>query len=134
MPIFLAETYQDRTKPEPRIDPRRVMEFLEGSDEARTAPIDEYNRLILSIPIKYGFSCDEAGDISQPEEDQKPRQLISELRLPCGKPIHVLIFEAPMRPFCDLAATLGIASGTIGFIRQRSFGRLRKRLPGLGLS
>jgi hypothetical protein len=134
MPIFLAETYQDRMKPARLTAPRLVMESLEGNDEARTVLLDEYTKLIGSIPTKCGFSRDEAGHIFQAEEHQKPRQLISKLRLPRGKPIHMLIFEEPLRPYCDLAATLEIASGTIGFIRQRRRGPLRKRPLDMGLS
>ena len=46
-------------------DTRLVRECLEGNEEAWSALIDKYKNLIFSIPIKYGFSQDEATDIFQ---------------------------------------------------------------------
>jgi RNA polymerase sigma factor (sigma-70 family) len=42
-----------------------VQECLKGSEEAWSALIDKYKNLIFSIPIKYGFSPDEANEIFQ---------------------------------------------------------------------
>lgn len=42
-----------------------VQKCLKGSEEAWSALIDKYKNLIFSIPIKYGFSSDEATDIFQ---------------------------------------------------------------------
>ena len=46
-------------------DTRLVKECLQGSEEAWSALVDKYKNLIFSIPIKYGFSSDEATDIFQ---------------------------------------------------------------------
>lgn len=46
-------------------DTRLVKECLHGSEEAWSALIDMYKNLIFSIPIKYGFSTDDATDIFQ---------------------------------------------------------------------
>ncbi len=46
-------------------DTRLVKECLDGSEEAWSALVDKYKNLIFSIPIKYGFSSDEATDIFQ---------------------------------------------------------------------
>ncbi len=198
MPIFSTETSQERTERASPSDARMVKECLDGSDDAWAILIDKYKNLIFSIPIKHGFSRDEAGDIfqavcldllsglsnlrkpealpkwimqvtshkchrrwreqqrmvpdsesdhaepsvtsraeeilSEAEEEQTLRQVISELPPRCRQLIHMLFFEEPARPYCDVAATLGIATGSIGFIRQRCLGRLRKRLLDLGLS
>jgi RNA polymerase sigma factor (sigma-70 family) len=48
-----------------RQDALLVQECLKGSEEAWSALIDKYKNLIFSIPIKYGFSRDEATDIFQ---------------------------------------------------------------------
>jgi RNA polymerase sigma factor (sigma-70 family) len=72
--------------------------------------------------------------LSEAEEEQSLRQVVSELPPRCRQLIHMLFFEEPSRPYRDVAATLGIATGSIGFIRQRCLGRLRKRLLELGLS
>ncbi|MGH9864366.1 MAG: RNA polymerase sigma factor [Candidatus Acidiferrales bacterium] len=49
----------------PWTDTRLVQECLRGKDEAWSALIDKYKNLIFSIPIKYGFSPDDATDIFQ---------------------------------------------------------------------
>jgi RNA polymerase sigma factor (sigma-70 family) len=46
-------------------DTRLVKECLSGSEEAWSALVDKYKNLIFSIPIKYGFSSDDATDIFQ---------------------------------------------------------------------
>src|SRR5579863_9773456 len=46
-------------------DARLVRECLDGNEEAWSALIDKYKNLIFSIPIKYGFSADDATDIFQ---------------------------------------------------------------------
>jgi DNA-directed RNA polymerase specialized sigma24 family protein len=46
----------------------------------------------------------------------------------------MLFFEEPARPYQEVAQTLGIATGSIGFIRQRCLERLRKRLLEVGFS
>jgi RNA polymerase sigma factor (sigma-70 family) len=48
-----------------RQDEFLVQECLKGSEEAWSALIDKYKNLIFSIPIKYGFSRDEATDLFQ---------------------------------------------------------------------
>ncbi|MGI8962062.1 MAG: RNA polymerase sigma factor [Bryobacteraceae bacterium] len=48
-----------------RQDGLLVQECLKGSEEAWSALIDKYKNLIFSIPIKYGFSKDEATEIFQ---------------------------------------------------------------------
>jgi RNA polymerase sigma factor (sigma-70 family) len=48
-----------------RQDGLLVQECLKGSEEAWSALIDNYKNLIFSIPIKYGFSRDEAAEIFQ---------------------------------------------------------------------
>jgi DNA-directed RNA polymerase specialized sigma24 family protein len=46
-------------------DERIVKACLEGNEEAWSALIDKYKNLIYSIPIKYGLSRDDAGEIFQ---------------------------------------------------------------------
>jgi RNA polymerase sigma factor (sigma-70 family) len=180
-------------------DTRLVEGCLRGSEEAWSALVDKYKNLIFSIPIKYGFSRDDATDIfqavclellselpklrkpkalpkwiiqitahkcfhwkrrqqrvefseldeerleqseppraeailSEAEEEQGLRQVISDLSPRCRELVRMLFFEEPPRPYQEIAATLGIASGSIGFIRQRCLERLRKRLVDAGLS
>jgi DNA-directed RNA polymerase specialized sigma24 family protein len=46
--------------------------------------------------------------------------------------IRMLFFETPMRPYEDVAKELGLATGSIGFIRSRCLVRLRKNLEKKG--
>jgi RNA polymerase sigma factor (sigma-70 family) len=176
---------------------RLVKECLEGNEGAWSALIDKYKNLIFSIPIKYGFSRDDASDVFQavclemlselpklrkPEalpkwimqvtahkcfhrrreqrrlvsdtenepleqavpadadaileaaqEEQEVRRVLSELPPRCRKLIHMLFFEEPALPYADVANALGIATGSIGFIRQRCLDRLRKLLLEAGI-
>jgi RNA polymerase sigma factor (sigma-70 family) len=178
-------------------DRRLVSECLNGNEEAWNALIDKYKRLIYSIPVKYGFSPDEATDIFQAvclelltelpklrkaealpkwiiqitshkcfhtkkdkqrtetadpndptfeqatppraenvlreaEDEQKMRDVISALPDRCQELIRMLFFEEPALPYDQVARRLGIATGSIGFIRQRCLERARKELEKAG--
>jgi RNA polymerase sigma factor (sigma-70 family) len=178
-------------------DTRLVRECLRGSEEAWSALIDKYKNLIFSIPIKYGFSADDAteifqavcvelltelpklrepralpkwlmqitahkcfhrkreqqrtessddgeesressvpagaeGILRQAEEEQSLRNALFGLPPRCRQLIEMLFFEEPPRPYQQVAQSLGIATGSIGFIRQRCLERLRKQLAEAG--
>lgn len=49
----------------PWTDTRLVRECVKGNEQAWSALIDKYKNLIYSIPVKYGFSPDEASDVFQ---------------------------------------------------------------------
>jgi RNA polymerase sigma factor (sigma-70 family) len=72
--------------------------------------------------------------LRQAEEEQSLRQAMSELPPRCRQLVHMLFFDEPARPYQEIAAALGIAVGSIGFIRQRCLERLRKRLLETGFS
>jgi RNA polymerase sigma factor (sigma-70 family) len=183
--------------PAKRSNSQLVRECLQGSEEAWSALIDKYKRLIFSLPIKYGLSADEATDIFQSvcvemlselpklrkaealpkwimqvtahkclyrkkqmartegpngdgelpersvearaesilreaEEEQTLRQAIAELPPRCRELIQMLFFEEPARPYQAIAQNLGIATGSIGFIRQRCLEKLRRHLSEAG--
>jgi RNA polymerase sigma factor (sigma-70 family) len=174
-----------------------VRACLRGDEEAWSKLVDRYKNLVFSIPIKYGFSRDEAADIFQavclellselpklrkPEalpkwimqitahkcfhrrqeqkraepadtsgsngehaevEDHEPgvdavlrqaeaeqilRQAVAELSPRCRQLVEMLFYEEPAREYREIARTLGIATGSIGFIRQRCLESLRRRL------
>jgi RNA polymerase sigma factor (sigma-70 family) len=179
-------------------DQHLVRECLRGNEEAWSALIDRYKKLIFSIPIKYGLSRDDAADIFQAvcldmlseleklrelralpkwlmqvtahkcfrwkklqsrmvsrdaEDHGPPRgeipaeaeealreaqreqilpQAMAELPQRCRRMIEMLFFEDPVRPYREVAASLGIATGSVGFIRQRCLERLRGRLDEMG--
>jgi RNA polymerase sigma factor (sigma-70 family) len=181
----------------PRSDEQLVRNCLEGREEAWSELIDKYKNLIFSVPIKYGFSRDEAADvfqevcfellshlkdvrepqalpkwllmvasskcfhskrrgsrmtsmdlpaleraapeispeaikvIAEAEQEQEIREAIASLSPRCQQLVRMLFFEEPPRPYEQVAQTLGVATGSIGFIRQRCLEFLRKKIQKL---
>jgi RNA polymerase sigma factor (sigma-70 family) len=72
--------------------------------------------------------------LREAEDEQGLRQAMSELTPRCRQLVHMLFYDEPARPYQEIAETLGIAVGSIGFIRQRCLERLRKRLLEEGFS
>jgi RNA polymerase sigma factor (sigma-70 family) len=72
--------------------------------------------------------------LREAEDEQGLRQVMSELTPRCRQLVHMLFYDEPARPYQEIAETLGIAVGSIGFIRQRCLERLRKRLLEEGFS
>jgi RNA polymerase sigma factor (sigma-70 family) len=179
-------------------DNRLVQECVRGNEEAWSALIDKYKRLIYSIPIKYNLSPDQAADIFQSvcvellselpklrepkalpkwimqvtahkclrqkrhdqrmetgeeaeaafdasvippvaesvlreaQEEHSLRDAIDLIPPRCRRLVAMLFFEEPPRAYKEVAESLGIATGSVGFIRQRCLDRLRKRLEETG--
>jgi RNA polymerase sigma factor (sigma-70 family) len=72
--------------------------------------------------------------LREAEDEQGLRQAMSELSPRCRHLVRMLFYDEPARPYQEIAETLGIAVGSIGFIRQRCLERLRKRLLEAGFS
>jgi RNA polymerase sigma factor (sigma-70 family) len=72
--------------------------------------------------------------LREAEDEQDLRQAMSELSPRCRQLVRMLFYDEPARPYQEIAETLGIAVGSIGFIRQRCLERLRKRLLEAGFS
>jgi RNA polymerase sigma factor (sigma-70 family) len=72
--------------------------------------------------------------LREAEEEQSLRQAMTELPPRCQQLVQMLFYDEPVRPYQEIAATLGIAVGSIGFIRQRCLERLRKRLLETGFA
>jgi RNA polymerase sigma factor (sigma-70 family) len=51
----------------------------------------------------------------------------------CRAMVRMLFFETPARPYKDVAAALGVATGSIGFMRMKCLDRLRSLLERIGL-
>ena len=175
-------------------DEELVQDCLEGNEEAWSALIDKYRRLIFSIAIKYGLSRDDAGEIFQEvcltlldklpglreprtlaawlikvtcnecsiwwkrqsryvavgidqsslesgevsevpvtlleevQREQAFHESISELNPRCRQLIDMLFFVTPAIPYDEVAKRLGVATGSIGFIRRQCLERLRRHL------
>jgi RNA polymerase sigma factor (sigma-70 family) len=73
-----------------------------------------------------------AGDLLPHEERealeraQAVREALSRLPERCQAMLRMLFFEDPPRPYAAVAAALGLAVGSIGFIRGRCLAKLRK--------
>jgi len=180
-----------------RSDHYLVAECLRGNEQAWSALIDKYKRLIHSIPIKYGASRVDAADIFQSvclelfsglrnlrkteslkawmiaitshkclhwkrqrhletnllgedeeehdastvptpelleeaEKEQCLREAIAQLPPRCREMIQMLFYEQPPLPYAEVARRLGLATGSIGFIRGRCLERLQKSLQQAG--
>jgi RNA polymerase sigma factor (sigma-70 family) len=181
-----------------RPDEWLVKECLNGNDDAWNAILDKYQKLIYSVPIRYGLSVSDAGDIFQQvcvdaleslKHLREPRSLaawliriashrslqwagqerrfqsfdfeamadngpvmpetpdtvlhdlargqalheaLAEIPARCQELIRMLFLETPAISYEQVAKKLGIAKGSIGFIRMRCLSRLRTKLEGRG--
>ncbi len=180
-------------------DTRLVKACLRGEEAAWSELISKYQNLIFSVPIKYGFSQEEAADIFQSvcldlvneltgirepralagwlirvthnkcfhhmrdkrrrgiQEDDPPELAIPSEEIPenklhelqkeqllrnalrslgarCQRLVEMLFFEFPPRPYQEIAKSLTLATGSIGFIRARCMDKLRKKLEEMGFA
>lgn len=67
------------------------------------------------------------------ERQQLVREAISSLSERCREMVLLLFFHEPPLPYKDVAERLGLAVGSIGFIRGRCLEKLQGALEGLGL-
>ncbi len=181
-------------------DGQLINSCLQGSHEAWCALIDRYRNLIFSIPVKQGFTRDDAAEVFQevcvkllehlprlreprtlaawlitvtvrecsrwrrqreryhaleagdaqlrcPAEsevtagmldslrrEQALREAIAEVGPRCRVVIHFLFSTSPAVSYRQLSRHLGVAEGSIGFIRMRCLKRLRQLLEAKGFS
>ena len=66
------------------------------------------------------------------EKAQMVREALSELSPRCEQMVRMLFFETPPRPYGEVAKELGIATGSIGFIRGRCLGKMKRQLEDMG--
>lgn len=67
------------------------------------------------------------------EREQRVRDAVGGLPARCQKLVHMLFFEQPARPYSEIARELGLAEGSIGFIRGRCLKKLKVLLKEFGL-
>jgi RNA polymerase sigma factor (sigma-70 family) len=65
-------------------------------------------------------------------EEQMLRDAVVTLTPRCQQLIEMLFFENPARPYQEVARNLGLATGSIAFIRGRCLTRLRRQLEKMG--
>ncbi len=66
--------------------------------------------------------------LAQLAEEQELREALNRLSPRCRDLVAMLFFEDPPRSYLDAARALGMASGSVAFIRARCLARLRKDL------
>lgn len=176
-------------------DERLVQECLRGNQEAWSALIEKYKRLIYSIPVKWQLPREDANDIFQSvcvdlyselsrlrepkalpkwliqttlhkcarcrqqqsrisdqeisedlalttatagtiveevQREQMLRDAVAAVSGRCVEMIRMLFFDTPPLPYEQVARKLGLATGSIGFIRGRCLDRLKKQLLSRG--
>ena len=64
--------------------------------------------------------------------EQMLREAVMALPPRCRQLIEMLFFEEPARPYQEVARNLGLATGSIAFIRGRCLTRLRRQLEKMG--
>lgn len=70
--------------------------------------------------------------LAQLQSEQMVRDVVSALPARCARMVRMLFYDSPPRPYQEIAQELGIATGSIGFIRGRCLIRLRKQLEKMG--
>jgi RNA polymerase sigma factor (sigma-70 family) len=66
------------------------------------------------------------------EREESVRAAVANLPARCRRLVDMLFFELPPRPYKDVARSLSLSCGSIGFIRGRCLERLRRELHHLG--
>ena len=82
-------------------------------------------------PVSQGDPKVEVGsqvDTCRLEQEQIVRRALDQLSRRCRLMIHMLFFRHPPLPYMELAPKMGLAVGSIGFIRSRCLKRLRTEL------
>lgn len=68
----------------------------------------------------------------QLQREQMVRDVVTALSPRCQRMVRMLFFETPPRPYQEIAKKLGMATGSIGFIRGRCLVRLKNQLEKMG--
>jgi RNA polymerase sigma factor (sigma-70 family) len=70
--------------------------------------------------------------IMETEREQMVREAIANLPARCGELVRLLFYEDPPIPYNEIAHRMGLALGSIGFIRGRCLKRLQRLLEEQG--
>ncbi|MFB3826838.1 MAG: RNA polymerase sigma factor [Bryobacteraceae bacterium] len=70
--------------------------------------------------------------LEEAEREQILRETVAKLSPRCREMIRLLFYETPALPYAEVARRLGLATGSIGFIRGRCLKRLQQLLEEAG--
>jgi RNA polymerase sigma factor (sigma-70 family) len=68
------------------------------------------------------------------EQEQVLHEAMAHLKPRCRALLHMLFFEIPPIPYATVANKLGLATGSIGFIRMNCLQKLRQQLEARGFA
>jgi RNA polymerase sigma factor (sigma-70 family) len=71
--------------------------------------------------------------LQEVEREQAVREAIAGLSPRCRQMVEMLFYETPPRPYEQVAASLGVATGSVGFLRLRCLRQLRRDLEKAGV-
>lgn len=89
--------------------------------QKRYDPVEEKSAITASKELAENL-------LIEVEQEQRLREAIATLSPRCAELIRILFYEEPPRAYKDVAESLGIAVGSIGFIRGRCLDKLRAAL------
>lgn len=89
-------------------------------------PMDDPESLQEHVAIAPEF-------VSELETQQLVREALRQLSPRCQELLHLLFFAKPPKPYQEVAEQLGLAVGSIGFIRGRCLKKLQALFEQLGL-
>jgi len=72
--------------------------------------------------------------LEQVEQEQIVREVVAKLAPRHRELVQLLFFEQPPLPYSEVARRMGLATGSIGFIRGRCLDKLRKALVEFGFN
>jgi RNA polymerase sigma factor (sigma-70 family) len=72
--------------------------------------------------------------LEQFEQEQIVRDVVAKLTPRHRELVQLLFFEQPPLPYAEIAKRMGLATGSIGFIRGRCLDKLRKELVEFGFN
>jgi RNA polymerase sigma factor (sigma-70 family) len=99
---------------------REQQQYLAADDEEMETHVDKKSRELSAEQVR------------ETELEQVLREALAGLSLQCRQLIEMLFYESPPRPYEEVAAALGLATGSIGFTRKRCLEYLRKNLERAG--
>jgi RNA polymerase sigma factor (sigma-70 family) len=70
--------------------------------------------------------------LEQVQQEQIVREAVAQLPARCMEMVRLLFYQDEPIPYADVARRLGLATGSIGFIRGRCLDRLHKLLEKMG--
>ena len=92
---------------------------------------EQTNVDVEGLEIEPSVEIEIAGEV---EHDQMVREATATLSPRCQEMIRLLFYTEPPLPYKEVAGQLGLAVGSIGFIRGRCLQRLEQALHEMGFS